>query len=115
MEAVPESGELAAPGPRRAADPMQEHQRCQGRIAGGLIAEATVAGLALRGRAGRDGWQAYSPWRIGNASILTGPARKKSDILGLKHRRAASSTAAGSHPIESLAIAAAAAVRIRDR
>src|SRR6516162_6082344 len=45
MIAVAECFELAAPCPRSAADPVQEHQWHQLSVARGVIAEAAVAGL----------------------------------------------------------------------
>ena len=44
-KAIAEKFELAAPRPRRAANSVQEHQRRQIGIAGGLIGEAAVPGL----------------------------------------------------------------------
>src|SRR5437764_15484809 len=50
MIAIAKACELAAPGARRTADAVEEHQWCPALIAGGLVAEAAV--LCLHGRHG---------------------------------------------------------------
>jgi hypothetical protein len=70
--------QLATPAARRAAYAVQEHQRRRGGVAGGLVAEAAVAGFHGC-RSGHTG-----PPDRSNLPMLTGRRRMKSDISYLK-------------------------------
>ena len=72
-KALPEIFQLAAPRPRRAADAVQEYQRRQIRIAGGLIGEAAILRCHRR-KIGHAG-----PPVMSDPPMLTGPPAMKSD------------------------------------
>src|SRR5258708_1403287 len=76
--AILEGIQLAAPCPRRAADSMQEHQRPQCAIAGGLIAKTAIPGF-FGARSGHAG-----PQMLSDHPMLAGPRCMKRDILYLK-------------------------------
>src|SRR6266436_8488499 len=65
--------QLTVPCPRRAADSVQEHQRRQAGIAGGLITEAAIPGFH-----GREMRHAGPPVKS-DLPMLTGPLRLKSN------------------------------------
>src|ERR1700730_12824101 len=66
VEATSKEIQLSAPRPRRAADSVQEHQRRQGGIAGGLVTEAAIPGFH-----GREMRHAGPPDKS-DPSMLTG-------------------------------------------
>src|SRR3979411_3136856 len=69
---IAERFELTAPRPRRAADSVQEHQRLQRGVAGGLITEPAVPGFHEREM------RHVRPPACRTCPMLTGPQSMKS-------------------------------------
>src|SRR5712664_1759097 len=81
--------------PRRAADSVQEHQRRQGGIAGGLVTEAAIPGFH-----GREMRHAGPPDKS-DLPMLTGLRCLERNILYLKQFFDRATLAAADHPLAS--------------